>query len=156
MIRPYIIAGALAATLIAACASRNPAESPAVSLETLEREVADTERAFAQTMADRDHAAFVSFLSDEAVFFSGPAPLRGKQQVGGAWKGFFEGSAAPFSWAPEQVEVLGSGSLALSSGPVRNPAGEVVGTFTSIWRREAPGTWRIVFDKGCEVCQSCD
>ena len=44
-----------------------------------------------------------------------------------------------------------SGTLALSTGPVRDPAGSVVATFTSIWRREA-GRWRIVFDKGNEAC----
>jgi len=29
---------------------------------------------------------------------------------------------------------------------------EHVATFTSIWRMEAPGVWRIVFDKGNEDC----
>ena len=46
------------------------------------------------------------------------------------------------------VEVLESGNLALSSGPVRNASGEEVGRFNSIWRKEADGTWRVVFDKG--------
>ncbi|HPA52918.1 MAG TPA: DUF4440 domain-containing protein, partial [Thermoanaerobaculia bacterium] len=59
---------------------------------------------------------------------------------------------APFSWEPALVEVLDSGTLALSTGPVRDPAGKETGTFTSIWRREGPGTWRIVFDKGNPVC----
>jgi ketosteroid isomerase-like protein len=65
---------------------------------------------------------------------------------------YFEGGAAPFSWAPETVEVLHSGDLAFSSGPVRNPAGERVGTFNSVWRRERDGRWQIVFDKGCPSC----
>lgn len=56
------------------------------------------------------------------------------------------------AWEPAEVEVLDSGTLALSSGPVRDPAGKLIGTFTSIWRLEAPGRWRIVFDKGGEVC----
>lgn len=114
--------------------------------------VADTERAFARTMATRDLAAFKTFLSKETVFFSGGKTLRGPEQVVEWWKRFFEGAEAPFSWEPEQVEVLDSGNLALSSGPVKSPQGEVVSTFTSIWRLEAPGTWRIVFDKGCKVC----
>lgn len=59
---------------------------------------------------------------------------------------------APFSWDPETVVVLASGTLALSSGPVRNPAGERVGAFNSVWRRQADGRWRIVFDKGCPPC----
>lgn len=123
-------------------------------LPVLTREVEATERAFAKTMADRDHAAFVAFLSEETVFFSGPTPLRGKQAVAGWWKRHYDGPDAPFSWEPERVEVLDSGALALSTGPVRGPDGKVVATFTSIWRREAPGTWRIVFDKGNEVCGS--
>ena len=63
-------------------------------------------------------------------------------------KRFYEKPDAPFSWAPEQVEVLESGTLALSSGPVWDPKGKQFATFTSIWRLEAPGVWRIVFDKG--------
>jgi ketosteroid isomerase-like protein len=117
-----------------------------------EREVADTERAFAKTMADRDFPAFKSFLSDDAIFFSGPTPLRGKQRVADAWQRFFEKTGAPFSWQPEQVQVLDSGELALSTGPVRDADGKLFATFTSIWRREAPGQWRIVFDKGAEIC----
>jgi hypothetical protein len=62
--------------------------------------------------------------------------------------------AAPFSWEPEQVEVLPSGTLAPSTGPVRDPAGKLTGTFTSIWRREGPGRWRILFDMGCPACPS--
>ena len=53
---------------------------------------------------------------------------------------------------PAIVVVLDSGTLALSSGPVFDPAGQQVATFTSIWRREAKGVWRIVFDKGNQVC----
>lgn len=143
------IAILVAVAILTAChampsLSSNPAD--------LQRQVADTERAFAKSMADRDHAAFATFLSDEAVFMSGPQPLRGKARVASAWKRFFEGPAAPFSWQPEQIEVLPSGTLAISSGPVRDPQGKLIATFTSIWRLEAPGVWRIVFDKGNDVC----
>ena len=79
-------------------------------------------------------------------------PLRGKAQVAQWWKRFYETPKAPFSWEPETVEVLDSGTLALSTGPVRDESGKVVSTFTSIWRLEAPGKWRIIFDKGNRVC----
>ena len=117
-----------------------------------EKQVADTERAFAKTMADRDHAAFATFLADETVFFTGPTPLHGKATVAAAWKRFYERPQAPFSWQPEVVEVLESGTLAISSGPVFDPSGKKFATFTSIWRMEAPGVWRIVFDKGNPEC----
>ena len=121
----------------------------------LKQQVWDTERAFAKTMADRDHAAFTEFLSQETVFFSGPTPLRGRSAVSAAWKRFFEQPAAPFSWEPQTVEVLDSGTLALSSGPVHDPKGKLIASFTSIWRLEAPGQWKIVFDKGCDACEAC-
>jgi ketosteroid isomerase-like protein len=35
---------------------------------------------------------------------------------------------------------------------VRNPEGKVVARFTSIWRLEPDGAWRVVFDRGNEVC----
>ena len=118
----------------------------------LRRQVFDTERAFAHTMAARDFAAFTSFLSDEAVFLASDTTLRGKREVAERWKRYFEAPAAPFSWEPARVEVLASGRLALSTGPVRDPRGKLVGTFTSIWRLEGPATWRIIFDKGDVAC----
>ena len=118
----------------------------------LQQQVFETERAFAKTMSDRDHQAFVSFLSDEAVFFAGAQVLRGRQQVADAWKPFYETTDAPFSWEPVTVEVLPSGTLALSSGPVHDAEGKLIAEYTSIWRLEAPGTWRIIFDKGSKAC----
>lgn len=120
--------------------------------EALRAEVAATERAFAATMADRDHTAFASFLSAEAVFISDDEVLRGSTAVAEAWRPFFAAAEAPFSWRPESVEVLESGHLALSSGPVFAPSGERIGTFNSVWRRDSDGRWRIVFDKGCPPC----
>lgn len=125
---------------------------PKPALSELQQQVADTERAFAKTMADRDLAAFGRFLSDETIFFSGPTPLHGKQAVIDWWSRFYTKPQAPFSWAPKDVVVLASGTLALSSGPVYDPGGKLIATFTSIWRLEAPNTWRIVFDKGNDVC----
>ena len=77
--------------------------------------------------------------------------LHGPAEISTAWKDFFSGAEAPFSWTPDHVEVLASGDLALSTGPVMK-AGKLVGRFNSIWRREAPHVWRIVFDKGEPVC----
>jgi ketosteroid isomerase-like protein len=110
-----------------------------------------TERAFARTMADRKLQAFSGFVSEEAVFFSGPTPLRGKAAITAFWTRFYNTPQAPFSWDPDEVEVLDSGTLALSSGPVKDPNGTVFARFTSIWRLEGPGQWRIIFDRGNPV-----
>ena len=119
----------------------------------LQTQVRDAERAFAKTMADRDHAAFVAFLAEEAVFLAPDRALRGRQAVADGWKRFFEGPQAPFAWEPERVEVVDSGTLALSTGPVFDPEGKRVGTFNSTWRRESDGRWKIVLDNGCPPCR---
>ncbi len=116
--------------------------------ESAKEQVFAAEQAFARSMAERDRVAFAAHVSDEAVFFTAAEPYRGKAQVLAGWARFFEGPAAPFSWAPDRVEVLASGDLALSTGRVRDPAGKIIGRFNSIWRQEAPGRWRVVFDKG--------
>ena len=92
----------------------------------LTRQVADTERAFARSMVERDHAAFTAHLAEPAVFFSGQQVLNGKAAVAAGWKRFFEAKEAPFSWTPDQVVVLADGTLAHSTGPGRDPPGNPI------------------------------
>lgn len=138
---------AAAALWAALSAALLPAQA-APSQDELRAQVEATERAFARSMAQRDHTAFTALLSEQAVFYAPDRVLRGKAEVAAAWKAFFDGPTAPFSWEPDQVDVLADGTLAHSSGPVRDPAGRLVARFNSVWRQEAPGVWRIVFDKG--------
>lgn len=141
----------LAAGLLLAGPGGALAQTPAV--ETMSEQVRNREIAFARTMADRDHAAFGTFVAEEALFL-GATTLRGREAVVEGWAPLFDGPQAPFSWEPERVEVVDSGTLALSTGPVRNPTGERIGTFNSTWRLEADGQWRVVIDIGCPPCRS--
>ena len=125
------------------------------STEETRMEFADqvraAETAFALSMAERDLDGFLSHIAEEAVFFGEDGAMRGLAEVKNGWSPYFEDAEAPFSWRPEVVEVLDSGWLALSSGPVFGPNGKQVGTFNSIWRRDADDRWRVVFDKGSPV-----
>jgi len=120
--------------------------------QKLQQQVFNVERAFASTMAERNHEAFKSFLSSEVVFISGNTQ-RGKESVAKQWKRFFEEEKAPFSWQPETVEVLDSGELAISTGPVHSADGKLISIYTSIWRQESPGEWKIILDKGNKACE---
>ncbi len=163
---PFVVA---AACLISSCATSPHTSRPAAGANAQRqaaalspeaagaataaavKQVIATEQAFAKTMATRDFKAFVTFLAPDAVFFSGNAVRHGSAEVAAQWQPYFDGPNAPFSWAPDHVEVLASGRLALSTGPVYQ-AGKMVGRFNSIWRLEADNTWHIVFDKGEAVC----
>jgi len=136
-------------SLLSACATGHAPHRAAGA--GAEEAVRSAELAFAKAMADRDFDAFASHLSAEAIFFDGSKTRHGAAEVSAAWKPLFRDPKAPFSWAPDHVEVLASGDLALSTGPVIVD-GQVIGRFNSVWRLEAPHTWRIVFDKGESVC----
>jgi ketosteroid isomerase-like protein len=144
-VRTSTIGAALVAAALVASAAG------AADTEALAAKVRSREEAFAKTMADRDPAAFATFVAEEAVFL-GRTARRGRAAVAEGWKAYFDGARAPFSWRPEHVQVLDSGTLALSQGPVFDPDGTRVGTFTSTWRLEKDGEWRVVLDSGCPPC----
>ncbi len=118
----------------------------------LVKDLEAAEVAFAKTMADRDHAAFASFLANETVFFGMQGEMRGKDAVAAAWEPLYQGPTAPFSWQPESITMLDSGTLGFTSGPIFTPDGKRVGTFNSTWRRGADGSWKVILDRGCPPC----
>ena len=139
-----------AATATTACTTIGPRAPDAAALPERLRAA---ETAFAATMAARDHAAFATFIADDAVFINGGKPLRGKAAIVEHWRRFYIGPRAPFSWKPEIVEVTGAGRLGYSEGPVADPDGVVVARYASTWRLDAAGEWKVVFDNGTEVCR---
>jgi ketosteroid isomerase-like protein len=142
-----VLLGLLNVVAFPANANKPADESPAVLAE----QVRATEIAFAKTLADRDVKTFTSMIAPDVIWLA-DVPLRGPAEVLKNWQRFFDAPKPPFSWAPEIVEVQEGGKLALSTGPVNNAQGKRVGTYTSIWRREESGTWRIIFDRGCPYC----
>lgn len=137
--------------LFALCLAAATAVPAKESAAELVEQVRATEIAFAKTLADRDPRAFVKMIAPDSIWL-GAAPVHGPDEILASWKPYFDGPTAPFSWHPEIVEVQAGGKLALSTGPVLDPDGKRIATYTSIWRREASGEWKIIFDRGCPVC----
>jgi uncharacterized protein (TIGR02246 family) len=159
-----IAVAAIACTLFAAPHLRAEELAPPAAAEAargrLVEEVRRAEIAFAATVAEKRPDRFEAMLADDAVFLGSRGEVaRGRDEVVAAWQGLFAADAPDFRWHPEIVELSGDGTLALSRGPWtargRDAQGqpyERAGTFTSIWRRQADGTWRVIFDAGCSGC----
>lgn len=147
-IRVLVCLGLLNVVAFPVIANEAPANK---SLVELAGQVRATEIAFAKTLADRDAKKFAGMIAPDVVWLA-DVPLRGPAQVLTRWQKFFDAPQPPFSWAPETVEVQEGGKLALSTGPVIDAAGKRVATFTSIWRREESGEWKIIFDSGNPYC----
>lgn len=132
----------------AGCTAMTPLNTNADARE----QVRQAELAFAATMAARDLKAFAGFIAEDAVFINGGQPLRGRSAIVQHWERFFSGPVAPFSWAPEIVEVAAGGTLAYTEGPVTAASGGSASRFYTTWQRQAQGGWLVVFDNGYRVC----
>ncbi len=109
---------------------------------------------FSRAAEARDAVSFASFIDDDARFVSNSV-LRGPAAITEAWSIFFQSEGPSIKWRPQFVEVLEDGNLALTRGPFRvvtqDDVGNEVerwGTFNSVWRRQADGRWKVVFDAG--------
>jgi ketosteroid isomerase-like protein len=128
----------------------SPAPDPGLPTNDAERSLWASEQAFADSFAARDPEKFASFLDEQAIFL-GRRRLHGKAEVREVWaKMMTTGPAPPFSWRPTRAMV--AGDVGMTSGPVYDPQGKWVGAFTSVWRRQPDGSWKIVLDGGapCE------
>ena len=125
-------------------------------------EVRCREIGFSLAAEARDGDRFVSFIDHDARFV-GSTVTRGPDEIGTAWAVFFEPDGPTIKWRPRYVEVLEDGELALSRGPyrliIRDDQGgesELWGTFNSVWRLNADGIWRVVFDAGSDATETPD
>jgi ketosteroid isomerase-like protein len=133
MLRRLIIAALIASPVLA---------GPPDATES----VRQSEIAFAKAFADRDRDRFFKFVLDDATFLGPFAALEGKEKIAGRWSRFFESKEAPFSWTPERVETNAAGTIGLSTGPVFDAKGAQSGNYSSIWLKQADGSWKILFD----------
>ena len=149
---------ALASALLVAAAAPAMAQSapaPEIRMSSAECEVWSRERSFAQSVADHDAAAFAEHLHPGAIFIGGPEPARGKDAVIAGWTPLVKGDGARLRWYPEQVVIGGDPDIALSMGPYwledptpgANPRFRT-GRFISTWRRDAQGSWHVLYDGG--------
>jgi ketosteroid isomerase-like protein len=120
------------------------------------KEMADTERAFAQRAQEVGaKQAFLDFFADTAVGFETgqPAPAR---------DGIRKQPDPPkdvkilFWWEPRYGDIAASGDLGWLTGPVRSARpdrnnGTVQhGSYASIWKRQPDGTFKVVIDIGID------
>jgi ketosteroid isomerase-like protein len=140
---------ALAMCAFDASAATLPSE-PDIAAIVVDVKAAET--AFAKTMADRRLDLFTDFVAEDAVFNGGGVSI-GRASVVQAWRPFFKAAQAPFSWAPDAVAVAADGRTAVSTGLARAPDGKIISRFTSIWRKDADGHWRVIADQGVAACE---
>jgi uncharacterized protein (TIGR02246 family) len=132
-----------------------PAWAQSPNLEQERAAVKAADRAFAKAVALRDRELFASFIAEDATFLGGGL-TQGRDAIVVDWGIFFAaGGSATITWEPHTVEMAASGDLAYTLGDFEvqstGPDGQrhkSTGTYVSIWRKGADGSWQVVVDGG--------
>lgn len=130
-------------TVLLACVALMGASTAQAERKAPADQVEAAERAFAADgLALGVKRSFLKHMADDAIIFT-PDPTNARA--------FYEsraGETGPkLEWWPAWVVAARSGDLALSTGPSFFD-GKPGGWFSSIWRKEADGVWRWIYDGG--------
>lgn len=114
----------------------------------------DADRAFsALSVKAGVPTAFEHYMADDAVIYRDQHhPFEGREQIKQL---FADYPAATLTWEPYKAELAASGDLGYTLGKwtfaKTDGAGEESqshGYYVSIWRKQAGGEWKYVFDTG--------
>lgn len=117
------------------------------------QEIMAAEAAFARmSESDGITAAFSHFAAEDAVMDRNNELIKGKEAImvymkGKRWDGI------SLEWAPEYVDVSQCGTLGYTYGKYTITLTDSLGkqerrqgTFQTIWKRQADGNWKFVWD----------
>ncbi|MCH7691406.1 MAG: DUF4440 domain-containing protein [candidate division Zixibacteria bacterium] len=115
----------------------------------------EVDREFSQMSSEHGIAkAFVNYAADSAIILSeNRLPIVGRTAIGDMWADVQEG--AQLIWEPDFADIAASGELGYTIGhwtySVTDSSGETQsskGRYVTIWKKQADGNWKYVFDSG--------
>ena len=138
----------LAAPVLAGCAQ----QPEPIDLEAAKAALMEVDRAWSETPPNAD--AFTAFAAEGAYFLNPEAPQAvGKEQIREAISQLFSAPGLALQWKASSAEVSSSGDLGYTLGTfeltVNDAGGHPVtreGKYTTIWRKQADGSWKMVVD----------
>jgi ketosteroid isomerase-like protein len=110
---------------------------------------------FMKAAADRGSAGYMSYYADDAVELpNGANAIQGKVNIAKGM-GFLDDKNNHLTWSPVGADISSSGDLGYTYGTFEfNSTGKdgkpVVdhGKYTSIWKKQKDGSWKVVLDMG--------
>src|SRR5579863_9881524 len=143
---------ALLATVIVLPLARPAASAaPKATAETLKQLEAD----FMKAAAEKGSAGYMSYYADDAVEVpNGEDFLKGKEAIAKTM-GFLDDKNNSLTWTPVGADISASGDLGYTYGTFefrsKDKDGKPVvdqGKYTSIWKKQKDGGWKVVLDMG--------
>jgi ketosteroid isomerase-like protein len=128
--------------------SNPPAKTTAETLKQLEGE-------FMKAALARGSQGYMSYYADDAVELPNGAPIiPGKTKIAEGMR-FLDDKNNQLLWTPIGADISGSGDLGYTYGTYefhsKDKDGKPTvehGKYTSIWKMQAGGSWKVVLDMG--------
>ena len=121
------------------------------SIEKWKQEIRETELKFAKMAKDEGiEKAFTTYAAEDAVLMRNNDLIIGLENIEIHYK---NQTSKGLDWAPDFVDVAASGDLGYTYGHYTysyidstGKAAEDKGIFHTVWKRQADGNWRFVWD----------
>jgi len=125
--------------------------SPKATAETLKQMEAE----FMKAATEKGSAGYMSYYAEDAVEVPNGANLiQGKANIAKDM-GFLDDKNNSLTWTPVGADISSSGDLGYTYGNYefrsQDKAGKPVvdhGKYTSIWKKQKDGSWKVVLDMG--------
>ncbi|UCF67043.1 MAG: nuclear transport factor 2 family protein [Acidobacteriota bacterium] len=117
-------------------------------------EIREADLALARAVAEGDVDGFGELIAEDAVFH-GSRELRSREGVVAGWRPLIESPDISLTWTPDDAGASSAGDFGYTSGRYELRARDASGAeqlehgrYVSLWRRDADGQWRAIFDIG--------
>jgi ketosteroid isomerase-like protein len=125
--------------------------APKATAETLKQ----LESEFMKAAAEKGSAGYMSYYADDAVEVpNGAALIQGKVEIAKGM-GFLDDKNNQLIWTPVGADISASSDLGYTYGNFefhsKDKDGKATvnhGKYTSIWKRQKDGSWKVVLDMG--------
>ncbi|PYX31292.1 MAG: hypothetical protein DMG77_07010 [Acidobacteria bacterium] len=146
-----VLAVALVLAIVAVSNLRSAASPAKDSAETLKQ----LEAEFMKAAAEKGSQGYMSYYGDDAVELPNGAPiLQGKENIAKTID-FLDNKDNHLTWTPVGADTSASGDLGYTYGNyefrAKDKDGKPIvehGKYTSIWKKQKDGKWKVVLDMG--------
>jgi ketosteroid isomerase-like protein len=151
--KSFLLAAVALLVLIVAVPNTRPIASASAksTADTLKQLEAD----FMKAAAQRGSAGYMSYYADDAVELPNGGPvIQGKENIAKGMA-FLDDKNNHLTWTPTGADISSSGDLGYTYGAYefrsKDKDGKLVldhGKYTSIWKKQKDGSWKVVLDMG--------
>jgi ketosteroid isomerase-like protein len=148
---PIFVVAFLVATIAVPMTRPTVSASPRATAEMLKQ----LEGEFMKAAAEKGSQGYMSYYADDSVEVPNGAPvIEGKANIARTM-GFLDQKDNHLTWTPVGADMSASGDLGYTYGYYefqhKDQAGKRVaehGKYTSIWKKQKDGNWKVVLDMG--------